>query len=55
MLFQHENSWPYRKPVDREKVRDYYEVIKNPMDLETVQKKVAMGLSRNGEPEVAAQ
>lgn len=27
VLMQHENSWPFRKPVDREKVRDYYEVI----------------------------
>jgi len=44
LLFQHENSWPFRKPVDREKVRDYYDVIKQPMDLETVQKKVAMGV-----------
>ena len=28
MLLQHENSWPFRKPVDHEKVRDYYDVIK---------------------------
>lgn len=40
VLLQHENSWPFRKPVDREKVRDYYDVIKYPMDLETVQKKI---------------
>ena len=44
VLMQHENSWPFRKPVDREKVRDYYEVITQPMDLESVQKKVANGL-----------
>ena len=43
VLAQHENSWPFRKPVDKEKVRDYYDVIKQPMDLETVQKKVNMG------------
>ena len=44
LLFQHENSWPFRKPVDSEKVKDYYTVIKRPMDLETVQRKVQMGL-----------
>jgi len=40
VLFQHENSWPFRKPVDKDKVRDYYDVIKKPMDLETVKEKV---------------
>ena len=40
VLVAHENSWPFRKAVDREKVRDYYDVIKRPMDLESVQKKV---------------
>ena len=44
-LLQHENSWPFRNPVDADKVRDYYEVIEKPMDLETVQKKVDRGLA----------
>lgn len=39
-LIQHENSWPFRKPVDTKKIRDYLEVIQSPMDLETIQKKV---------------
>lgn len=43
VLLQHENSWPFREPVDKEKVRDYYEVIKQPMDLASVQKKVSIG------------
>lgn len=29
-------SWPFHKPVDKKKVKDYYERIGNPMDLETV-------------------
>ena len=48
-LGQHENSWPFRKSVDREKVRDYYEVIKRPMDLETIQKKVNLGLKEEAD------
>jgi len=40
MLVQHENSWPFRKPVDTKKVHDYLEVITTPMDLETIQKKL---------------
>ena len=39
-LCQHENSWPFRKPVDTKKIRDYLEVITQPMDLETIHKKV---------------
>lgn len=39
-LINHENSWPFRKPVDTKKIRDYLEVITTPMDLETIQKKV---------------
>ena len=40
VLLAHENSWPFRKPVDRVKVRDYYDVIEHPMDLESVRMKV---------------
>jgi histone acetyltransferase len=51
-LMNHENSWPFRKPVDTKQVRDYTEIIKTPMgkfksfyktfstDLETIQKKL---------------
>jgi hypothetical protein len=30
-LVNHENAWPFRKPVDPKQVRDYYEIIKQPM------------------------
>ena len=30
-------SWPFYKPVDRKKIKNYYDLIKNPMDLETLQ------------------
>lgn len=33
----HDNSWPFRKPVDAKKVPDYYDIIKDPMDLEKIQ------------------
>lgn len=33
-------SWPFLKPVNKKLVKDYYNVIKCPMDLETVAKKV---------------
>ena len=56
VLLAHENSWPFRKPVDREKVRDYYDVIKYPMDLETVQKKINMSWTKeNPEIDITAQ
>jgi len=39
----HPSSWPFLKPVDRREVPDYYEVIKDPIDLETVAKRVEAG------------
>ncbi|KAF8236558.1 hypothetical protein L208DRAFT_635513 [Tricholoma matsutake] len=33
-------SWPFREPVKPEDVPDYYDVIKNPMDLLTMQHKL---------------
>lgn len=35
-----QESWPFFKPVDRKKVKDYYQVIRRPMDLETILKKI---------------
>lgn len=34
-------AWPFLKPVNKKQVKDYYTVIRKPMDLETVTKKVA--------------
>lgn len=34
-------SGPFLKPVNKKQVKDYYTVIRKPMDLETVSKKVA--------------
>jgi len=39
----HPASWPFLKPVDRREVPDYYEVIKDPVDLELVEKRVEAG------------
>ncbi|XP_078034562.1 TATA-box binding protein associated factor 1 isoform X2 [Augochlora pura] len=34
-------AWPFLKPVNKKLVKDYYTVIKRPMDLETISKKVS--------------
>jgi len=39
-LMEHRASWPFRQPVDAEKHPDYYRLIKNPMDLSTVQRRL---------------
>ncbi|KAK7072813.1 Transcription initiation factor TFIID subunit 1 [Halocaridina rubra] len=39
-LFSMQESWPFMKPVNKKNVKDYYEVIQNPMDLSTIAKKV---------------
>ncbi|KAG8039641.1 hypothetical protein G9C98_000370 [Cotesia typhae] len=33
-------AWPFLKPVNKKLVKDYYTVIKTPMDLETIGKKI---------------
>ncbi|XP_059142595.1 transcription initiation factor TFIID subunit 1-like [Physella acuta] len=35
-----ETSWPFHQPVNRKTVKDYYTVIKRPMDLSTLLKNV---------------
>lgn len=29
-------SWPFIKPVNKKTVKDYYDIVKYPMDLETI-------------------
>ncbi|EGW34119.1 uncharacterized protein SPAPADRAFT_133455 [Spathaspora passalidarum NRRL Y-27907] len=36
----HPSAWPFAVPVNREEVQDYYEVIKEPMDLSTMESKL---------------
>ena len=35
----HTSSWPFTQPVNRDEVADYYDVIKEPMDLSTMEEK----------------
>ncbi|XP_031550015.1 transcription initiation factor TFIID subunit 1-like isoform X2 [Actinia tenebrosa] len=42
-------SWPFHKPVNSKQVPDYYEVVKNPMDIETLRQQVQDGMYRTQE------
>ncbi|KAI5171791.1 histone acetyltransferase [Nematocida sp. LUAm3] len=39
-LQNYNTAWPFLEPVNGEDVKDYYTIIKNPMDLSTVEKKI---------------
>ncbi|KAF5911125.1 hypothetical protein HPG69_001092 [Diceros bicornis minor] len=41
-LWKHNFSWPFQQPVDAVKLQlpDYYTIIKNPMDLNTIKKRL---------------
>ncbi|CAK7236521.1 histone acetyltransferase [Sporothrix curviconia] len=39
-LQNHQSAWPFLVPVNRDDVADYYEVIKEPMDLSTMESKL---------------
>lgn len=39
----HQSAWPFLKPVDKTEVPDYYDHIKYPMDLKTMQDRIKKG------------
>ncbi|CAM8897118.1 unnamed protein product [Rhodiola kirilowii] len=39
-LQDHPDSWPFREPVGEDDAPDYYDIIKDPMDLETMSTRV---------------
>lgn len=49
-LKTHKSSWPFLKPVNSEDVDDYYDVIKDPIDLETISKKIKSGDYKDVQP-----
>ena len=44
-----QESWPFLKPVNRKNVKNYYELIKQPMNLEMIEKKVIKHLYHSRE------
>ncbi|WRX10383.1 GNAT domain - like 5 [Theobroma cacao] len=39
-MHDHVDSWPFKEPVDARDVPDYYDIIKDPVDLKTLSKRV---------------
>ncbi|CAL0326874.1 unnamed protein product [Lupinus luteus] len=39
-MHDHADAWPFKEPVDERDVPDYYVIIKDPMDLKTMSKRV---------------
>lgn len=39
-MHEHADAWPFKEPVDSRDVPDYYDIIKDPMDLKTMSKRV---------------
>lgn len=48
-LVEFKSSWPFLQSVKKEEVPDYYDVIKNPMDFQTMREKVLAGDYQNRE------
>lgn len=39
-MANHQSAWPFQHPVNKDDVADYYDVIKEPMDLSTMEQKL---------------
>jgi len=39
-LSEHPDAWPFKEPVDSRDVPDYYDIIKDPIDLKTMLRRV---------------
>jgi histone acetyltransferase len=39
-MTEHADAWPFKDPVDPRDVPDYYDIIKDPMDLKTMSKRL---------------
>ncbi|KAI1903528.1 hypothetical protein AGOR_G00028120 [Albula goreensis] len=46
-LLKFRYSWPFREPVSLEEAEDYLDIISNPMDFQTMQRKCAEGQYRH--------
>jgi len=40
---EHSSSWPFHHPVNKDEVPDYHEIIKDPLDLEEMERRVNLG------------
>lgn len=40
IVSQHQDAWPFREPVDSNEVPDYYDVIKDPVDLSLISRRI---------------
>lgn len=49
LLKNHKSAWPFKDPVKREEVPDYYDIIKNPIDLSKIQQNLKNGLYQTKE------
>ncbi|XP_022696586.1 nucleosome-remodeling factor subunit NURF301-like isoform X2 [Varroa jacobsoni] len=49
----HKQAWPFKEPVNRRQAPDYYQVIKEPMDLRTMEQKLNVGKYNTLAPFVA--
>ncbi|MCO5592483.1 hypothetical protein L7F22_046486 [Adiantum nelumboides] len=39
-IVEHADAWPFKDPVDPREVPDYYDIIKDPIDLKTIAKRL---------------
>lgn len=46
---KHNSVWPFREPVSLDDVPDYIVIVKNPIDLKTIEKKLSNNQYRDRE------
>ena len=48
-LVKHKSAWPFKYPVKKEEVPDYYEIIESPIDLQTIRENLAVNKYKSKE------
>ena len=46
---KHKSCWPFLDAVNKEEVPDYYDIIKDPIDIKSIDRKLQQGYYQNKE------
>lgn len=49
ILKKSKHAWPFMESVNKDEVPDYYDIIKDPMDIKTIERNIQNNFYKNKE------